>query len=217
MKLGKFLLAVAAVLLVTPLAHADSTVTMVFTGVNGANDGHYYVSPYTGTMNGQNVVLFCDDIINDVSVGQTWQANVTNLGSGDLSNTRYGNAAIAVNSSVFNNAAILYQEAAYLTTQFASHPGDFVSLQYAIWDLMNPGAEPTSYGNVAYWLQDAAKNYQSIDPSQFSVVTNVGPLAMRGQVQEFIVRTPEPGTIALVLVGMIAMAIFVRRRGIVNA
>src|ERR1700730_15377397 len=97
MKLSKTLWFLALVLALTPMAHADGTTTMQFTGVNGANDGYYYVSPYTGTMNygtsnAQTVGLFCDDINNDVSIGQVWTANVTNLASGNLSNTRYGSS-----------------------------------------------------------------------------------------------------------------------------
>ena len=79
--------------LLVPLAHADGLpVNMVFTGVNGANDGQYSVSPYSGTMNGTAVVLFCDDILNHISMWQTWTAKVTNLAtainSHNFSNTR---------------------------------------------------------------------------------------------------------------------------------
>ena len=213
MKASRLFLVVAALTIFALQAHADTNpVTMVFTGVNGVNDGHFYVSPYNGTMNGQAVTLFCDDVINEVSFNQTWQANVTNLASGDLSNTRYGNAGIAVNPSVINNAQKIYEEAAWLSTQFASNPGDYVSLQYAIWDLMNPGSEPTGYGNVQFWLDQSAANYGSIDPSNFSIVTNAGPLAMTGQVQEFIINTPEPGTLSLLLIALASIAILAFRR-----
>jgi hypothetical protein len=92
----------AALLFITPLAEADSTTTMQFTGVNGANDGVYYVSPYTGTLNygtssAQTVVLFCVDINNEVSIGQVWNANITSLASGNFSNTRYGNGSVNPN------------------------------------------------------------------------------------------------------------------------
>jgi hypothetical protein len=205
MKAAKILLFLAVMFIVVPMARATSApVTMVFTGVNGANNGLYYVSPYYGTLNGQVVTLFCVDIINDVNFGQTWQANVTNLASGNLSNTRYGDSAI---SPVAANAPVLYAEAAWLTTQFASNPTDYVSLQYALWDLMNPGSEPTSYGNVQHWLNLAGANYGSIDRSQFDVVTNVGPLSLTGQVQEFVIRTPEPSPLALLLCGMLALAL----------
>lgn len=208
MKLARLL---TLALVVAPFAYADGTpVNMVFTGVNGANDGSYYVSPYYGTMNGQSVVLFCDDIKNEVYVGESWSANVTNLSTAlttinGFANTRYGGVS---GSPVFSTASTVYQEAAWLTTQFASHSGDYVSLQYALWDLMNPGSEPTSYGNVSYWLGQAANNYSSINPNNFEIVTNVGPLSLTGQVQEFIVQTPEPGTLMLLVCGVFALAAF---------
>jgi hypothetical protein len=37
-------------------------------------------------------------------------------------------------------------------------------------------------------------------------VTNCGPLALTGQVQEFLVQTPEPGTLALLLCAMLVLA-----------
>jgi hypothetical protein len=208
-------------LVLTPLAHADGTTTMQFTGVNGANDGVYYVSPYLGTMNygtssAQTVALFCDDINNDVTVGEVWTANVTNLASGNLSNTRYGSS---VNPNYTNsaNALKLYEEGAWLVTQFGSHTSDYVSLQYALWDLMSPGAEPTSYKggdgvSVSQWLTWAAQNYGSINPANFEIVTNTGKLAMYGQVQEFIVPTPEPATIVMLLMGLIAMFVVALKR-----
>jgi hypothetical protein len=212
--LSFFVLAVAALSFVPP-AHADgSPVNMVFTGVNGANDGVYYVSPYTGTANGQTVVLFCDDIKNEVYIGEKWTANVTNLGTAlgaanGFANTRYGGVS---GSAVFANAGVAYEEAAWLTTQFASHPKDFVSLQYALWDIMNPGSEPTGYGDVSYWLGQAATNYSSINAADFSVYTNTGNLALSGQVQEFIVHTPEPGSLALLVCGIVALLAFSFRR-----
>jgi hypothetical protein len=39
------------------------------------------VSPYVGTMNGQTVALFCDGVLHEVNFGETWTANVTNLGA----------------------------------------------------------------------------------------------------------------------------------------
>ncbi len=199
-------------LLLVPFAYADGTpVNMVFTGVNGANDGHYYVSPYSGTMNGVAVVLFCDDILNNVSIGQ-WTANVTNLGNAlntnNFSNTRYGGVST---SSVFANPTVAYEEVAWLTTQFASHSADYVSLQYAIWDIMNPGSEPTAYGNVQYWLTQAGLNYGSISPNNFSIVTNTGKLTLTGQVQEFIVQTPEPSALVLLCCGLLALGALLGR------
>ena len=211
MRVLKLLAFVVAALTFVPFAYADgSPANMVFTGVNGANDGVYYVSPYYGTANGQTVILFCDDIKNEVYIGETWTANVTNLGTalsttGGFSLTRYGGVS---GSAVYSNASVAYEEAAWLTTQFASHPSDLVSLQYALWDIMNPGSESTTYGDVSFWLGQAATNYSSINASDFSIYTNTGNLALTGQVQEFIVHTPEPGSLALLLCGLLALVAF---------
>ena len=221
MKLSRVLWVVVAFMIMTPLAQADSTTTMKLTGVNGVNNGVYYVSPYFGIMNystpsAQTVVLFCDDINNESSLNQIWNANVTSLASGNFSNTRYGNGSVNPHLGL-TNPQTLYEEAAWLVTQFASHPGDYVSLQYALWDLMTPGAEPTSFANtdgttVAQWLALAAANYGQINPGNFVIITNnTGTLAYTGQVQEFIVQTPEPATTVLLLMGIVSMFLVSRR------
>jgi len=51
MKVSRAMWILAALIFITSPAHADGTTTMRFTGVNGANNGVYYVSPYTGAMN----------------------------------------------------------------------------------------------------------------------------------------------------------------------
>jgi len=222
MRVPRALWVLAALLLSTPFAKADST-TMQFTGVNGANNGVYYVSPYAGTMNygtssAQSVVLFCDDINNEVSFNQVWTANVTSLASGNFTSTRYdtryGNPS--VNTGLGTSAAVLYQEAAWLVTQFSSHPGDYVNLQYALWNLMspnNPNAGSYQNSDVESWLQMAGLYYATINPANFLIITNTGPLAYTGQVQEFfVVTTPEPATFLLVLVGVGWMFLFLCRR-----
>ena len=216
MKAARLLGLLMVGMFLVPFAYADGPVTMVFTGVNGANDGQYYVSPYSGTMNGQSVTLFCDDIINDVTFGQTWQANVTNLATAvntsDFSQTRYGSV---MGSAVLGNPALAYQEAAWLTTQFASNPGDLVNLQYALWDIMNPWSRGADNLDVQNWLWLASQDYGTINPSNFEIVTNttdMGPLALTGQVQEFIVQTPEPGTLALLICGMLVVCAGLLRR-----
>jgi hypothetical protein len=51
----------------------------------------------------------------------------------------------------------------------------------------------------------------------FEAVTNSGPLTLTGQVQEFIVQTPEPGTLALLICGMLALCVRLPRRGQLTA
>jgi hypothetical protein len=210
-----FGLFLAILIFAVPAALADQTpVTITFMGVNGINDGTYYVSPYYGTMtnNGQNtaVTLFCVDFNNEVTWNQSWQANVTPLGSNDFSNTRFGNPAdVALLSatdpylSTFTPAQ-LYEQATWLTTQFDqflfTDPSQVVALQYAIWDLFAPNG-PTNAAAQG-WIGQAQQNYNSINLNNFEIVTNVSPLYLTGQVQEFIVPTPEPGTITLLGAGL---------------
>jgi hypothetical protein len=223
MRVQRVLWVLAALLVSTPFAKADTT-TMQFTGVNGANNGVYYVSPYAGTMNygtssAQSVLLFCDDINNEVSFNQVWTANVTSLASGNFNNTRYGN--LTVNPGLGSTSpTTLYKEAAWLVTQFSSHPGDYVSLQYALWNLMSPNNSNSgslAYHNtdgitVADWLAKAGLGYVNINPANFLIITNTGPLAYTGQVQEFLVMTPEPATFLLVLAGVGSMFLILLRR-----
>jgi hypothetical protein len=231
MKVARLLGFLLAALMLIPMAHADGTqVTMVFQNANGVNDGQYYVSPYVGTMNEQAVTLFCDDVINEVNFGQTWQANVTNLGSAilnsDFSHTRYGGVP---SSLVYGNAAQTYWEAAWLTTQFGSNVSNYMDLQYALWFLMNPNTlDPNlaKYDTAAAqgWLGMAAfaynNHYSSIDPNGFLIITNTSstdkPLALTGQTQEFLVATPEPGTFVMVACAMLAFVIFRQRRGLLS-
>lgn len=55
------------------------------------------------------------------------------------------------------------------------------------------------------WIYQAEHNYSSVDPNNFEIVTNTGTLALTGQVQEFIVPTPEPGTIFLLGGGLLVV------------
>jgi hypothetical protein len=170
-----------------------------FTGVNGATAFGYYVGPYSGTVNGKPVTFYCIDFANHVSFGQSWLANLTVIdGSSGLGNTRYGNLT-------------LYQEAAWLTTQYPTHPKDYGDIQATIWQLFNANA-PSPSSNA--WLQLAKTNYTTLDFSRYDLVTNEGPVTATGQIQEFLipVPTPEPGGIILFGTTLILVFIFLRRR-----
>src|SRR5262249_40793199 len=138
-----------------------------------------YVGPYTMAMPGVGTFdVFCVDFINHVSIGQTWNAFVTDL-SGSLANTRKGDAGRA-----------LYQKAAWLTTQFASHAkSEWGAIHAAIWYLTTPNPETNIYaGNylkmanwsnwevgstdVQDWIDLANANFQTMDMKYVKVITD---------------------------------------------
>jgi len=194
------LLAVAALFLATaPAALADTaTLTLTSAGSNVA-DG-VYVGPYTATIAGTpgSVQVICDDYSHDSYVGETWTANISSFPS--LSSVRFTSGSETQN----------YDEVAYLANNLFNLGGtdnaQADALQFAIWDIFDPSAIATStcFGAnsddcVSYWLTAAGE--QKYYAGEFSNILIYTPQTT-GNPQEFIVRTPEPGTLVLLFLGL---------------
>jgi hypothetical protein len=201
---------------------------------------NFYVSPYAGLVNyntatgtGTSVSLNCVDFFHDVSLGDVWTANVTNLGAANadnslLANTRYGNTAGVSN---YGTILTLYKQAAWLTLQYDADPGlnadKTRAIQSAIWTLFNnwdgtsangPAYDAPGTGVVdsGWWVTQAGLVGNQLNDDalgSFSVLTdNTSPWAADSK-QEFLIHTtPEPGTVVLMLTGIIALLVVVRRR-----
>ena len=210
--------------LAAPAVHLftnGNPIEATFAGVNGAEGFGYYVGPYYGDLGPQSVVLDCVDFANEVYFGEQWAVNLSPIETqANLADTRYGNLP---------NALQLYQEAAYLTDQYAlSAQSSYADIQATIWQLFDPYAPAPS---TNYWLNLAEANYATDNFTDFFVVTNVGPVNPTGQVQEFltvlnpsmpiydeldlgnpapVVATP-PAWMAVAGLGLISLAVFTRR------
>jgi hypothetical protein len=196
------------------------TLKVTLVGANGQTDSSgNLISPYNITMGAAPTVAYCDDFANEDSVGETYTVNVTNLASGNLSNTRYGGIsqtlATAHGAQTYDGQQ-LYEMAAWLTTEFGSNTTTNGEIQDTIWDLFNPNAgDPTVHPPVPgtnTFLFASEANYSSVDAANFNILTNTGPVTLSGpgQTQELIVA-PEPSTILLLGLGLMAIGVGGRR------
>lgn len=206
------LFAAAALLLaVAPAALAD-TANMDLTGAGSNIVGNVYVGPYTATINGATTPVICDDYSHDSYLNQPWTAYVSSLPS--LTNVRFTSG----------NETQNYDEVAYLATILFSISGnnkEADALQFAIWDIFDSTdvqnaiggtslfTDSTDIYGVTYWLKQAAS--QTYTPGEFANILIYTPTS-GGDPQEFIVETPEPGTILLLCLGLTGLFLVKRRQ-----
>lgn len=212
MTLKRLLVVAAFLFLANNPAKADSAQVYV-NGSYAFGSFGYGVGPYGGTLNGQNAAFYCVDFAHDI-VGQSgWTATVTNLPTStgvSLPGTLQGSSTV-------------YLDMAWMISQMMGTSSQTLQAEYqwAIWSLSlgsNPSSPSNPYGTNGTLIANAQSAVNGgWSGGGWEILTPIGGTGypgIRGYYgQEFLVHvTPEPGVLLLLLTGLVAMAIFARRK-----
>jgi hypothetical protein len=189
------------ILLVGTSAYAD---TLTFTGSTA--NGEY--GPYTMSLNGSTTTtsMICFSDNNWITGGETWNVQAYNV------------STITALTGTFAGTAATYNELGYLANELFANPGNS-DLQLAIWSVFGLSspftATPGSIQDVNAAINAVNAGYVTSDVFYIPIATNGDPLPLVNGTtpQPFIVETPEPSSLALLVAGMLALMLLVIRRG----
>ena len=156
----------------------------------------------------------CDDYNHDGTPdhdgipGDTWLANLTNPGTGSLTNLRFASFGLTA-----------YEEVGWLLLQTEVQPrSQWAAMNYAVWYIFFPDPTLLAYPNAKHWYDEAitASHYgfYGANFSKVEIATPVGINAPPTGDQEFIFLnsgphppvSPETGSFALLGTGLAAIA-----------
>lgn len=205
------MLLAAACTYASPIPGPDYTnpVTVTLLSFSGGQWQNGY--PYTLTMLGPSALIkaMCDDYTHGGSIGESWQANITNLGSNNLTLTRFGHEESGLGLA-------FYREAGWILLQTPFEPtSQYQDMNYAVWHIFDP-AVPLDPGALM-WLEaaqaEAALGFPGVPFNHVFIITPVDQYDPNpNDPQEFLTidprlqsSTPESGTLLLLGTGLVGL------------
>lgn len=198
-------------------------VSFKLTGVNGATMGGVYTSPYNATIDGVPVLAICDDFGTHSSIGQTFNAAVTNVAS--LQGEATPSDVVKFDKDNATKQQADYATVAYLAIQLlgidqstADGKKSAGLYSFALWSIFTPTALNSLSGQNFTDAKDIRDNAlaMNLTPGAFGNVDIYTPSPDQGVSQEFIVvRTDEPGAAALLgfnILAVFSLVFFLRKR-----
>lgn len=198
-------------------------VSFKLTGVgNHAVMGGVYTSPYNATIDGVPVLAICDDFNTHSSIGQTFNAVVTNVASlqGEVTpsqDVKFDKNDAAKQQTDYATAAYLAIQLLGIDQSTAAGKTSAGLYSFALWSIFTPTALNSLSGQN---LTDATAIRNSalamnLAPGAFGNVDIYTP-SPQSESQEFIVvRTDEPGAVALLgfnTLAVFSLVFFLRKR-----
>jgi hypothetical protein len=208
--------------------------------------GGVYLGPYAGQLVSDPTqpmfTMYCVDFSHEVSRGEVWTINESNIGGGDLSQTRLGNAGLGTYSQVAYLASLFdswdllapvsydgvagHTFASYYASKVSNKTYMWSGIHAAIWKLTSGGISPTNAVAtglaspfLAYAALMSSSGFGGLDMAEWSLLTPVDK-DNPASAQEMLVRTPgttvtpEPDSYVLLATGMLFLFALARRKQI---